>query len=68
MTGESGIVTTRRADAELLGKFFARLWYAECTWDAPASEHYRMGPRHGPGVVHGGPDAAGRSRPDLDRQ
>lgn len=46
VTGESGIVTTRRADAELLGKFFARLWYAECTWDAPASEHYRMGPRN----------------------
>lgn len=45
VTGESGVVTTRRADAELLGRFFTRLWYAECTWDAPPSEHYQLSSR-----------------------
>lgn len=35
VTGESGVVTVRRSDAETLARFFARLWYAECVWDAP---------------------------------
>jgi cardiolipin synthase A/B len=39
VTGESGVVTTRRADAKLLGRFFARLWYAECEWDAPPGRY-----------------------------
>ena len=45
VTGECGVVSTRPADTELLGRFFARLWYAECTWDAPPSDHYKLGPR-----------------------
>jgi phosphatidylserine/phosphatidylglycerophosphate/cardiolipin synthase-like enzyme len=42
VTGESGVVTTRRADAELLGRFFARLWRSECEWDAPPGTSYQL--------------------------
>jgi phosphatidylserine/phosphatidylglycerophosphate/cardiolipin synthase-like enzyme len=42
VTGESGVVTTRPADAQLLGRFFARLWLAECTWDAPPGKDYQL--------------------------
>jgi phosphatidylserine/phosphatidylglycerophosphate/cardiolipin synthase-like enzyme len=45
VTGESGVMTTRRADAELLGRFFARLWYAECQWDALPGERYQLSRR-----------------------
>jgi phosphatidylserine/phosphatidylglycerophosphate/cardiolipin synthase-like enzyme len=42
VTGESGVVTTRLADAQLLGRFFARLWLSECTWDAPPGLSYHL--------------------------
>ncbi|GAA1956779.1 phospholipase D-like domain-containing protein [Catenulispora subtropica] len=42
VTGESGVVTTRAEDARLLGRFFARLWHAECIWDAPPGVGYQL--------------------------
>lgn len=45
VTGECGVVTTRPGDAKMLGRFFARLWQAECTFDAPASTAYKVSPR-----------------------
>jgi len=46
VTGESGVVTTRPADARLLGRLFARLWQSECTWDAPPAPQYKLSSRN----------------------
>jgi hypothetical protein len=42
VTAECGIVTSRPADAQVLGRFFARLWYGECRWDAPPGKGYQL--------------------------
>lgn len=45
VTGESGVVTTRKSDAETLGRFFTRLWHAECVWDARPGLDYQLSVR-----------------------
>jgi PLD-like domain len=47
VTGESGVVTFRPADADLLGRLFTRLWHTECAWDAPPGTGYELQKRKG---------------------
>lgn len=47
VTGESGVVTFRPADADLLGRLFTRLWHTECVWDAPPGPGYELRKRKG---------------------
>jgi phosphatidylserine/phosphatidylglycerophosphate/cardiolipin synthase-like enzyme len=41
-TGESGVVITEPGAVDRLGRFFARLWYAGCTWEAPPGAEYAL--------------------------
>ncbi|MEV0895690.1 phospholipase D-like domain-containing protein [Actinoplanes sp. NPDC049802] len=63
-TGENGVVVTDKAEVDRLSRFFTRLWYAGCTWEALPGEEYALHhrkpvpcpvavppPAEGPGVI-----------------
>lgn len=41
-TGENGVVLTDPEHVELLGRFFTRLWYSGCTWEALPGAEYAL--------------------------
>jgi phosphatidylserine/phosphatidylglycerophosphate/cardiolipin synthase-like enzyme len=45
VTGESGILLTDVGEAQRLARFFTRMWYANCRWEAPPGEAYALARR-----------------------
>ncbi|MFG1853611.1 Phosphatidylserine/phosphatidylglycerophosphate/cardiolipin synthase [Actinomadura meyerae] len=41
VTGENGVVVDDAGQASLLGRFFTRLWFEQCTWDAAPGRAYQ---------------------------
>lgn len=59
-TGENGVVVADATEVGRLSRFFARLWYAGCTWEALPGGEYALHRRDpAPGPVAAPPPADG---------
>jgi phosphatidylserine/phosphatidylglycerophosphate/cardiolipin synthase-like enzyme len=45
VTGESGVLMNDPEEAQRLARFFTRMWYAGCRWEAPPGEAYALSTR-----------------------
>ncbi len=41
-TGENGVVVTDPTEVDRLGRFFTRMWFSGCTWQAPPGTEYAL--------------------------